>query len=223
MPVNLLGSAHQLVSRGKMIGALICNGILAAFAAIGLIMDLVRLHSYAFAYFSDVASILVFLSSVILGAFLIRNLNQNKTDLPRAVKVFRFTATSLLVYLFFLVVLVLGPTTGYKEMMLDGSSLFLNFLAPVLSFFSFVMFEQEPEMRFREIWWTPVAVLLYGVIVVPLVYYGYLPCPYSLFDVSTHEVWVNILVGFLLLAASFFVSWLVFLCDKRTRPGEEVV
>lgn len=223
MPVNLLGSAHQAFQRGKMVGALICNGILVLFTAVGLIMDIVQLQGYAFSYFSDVVSLLAFLSSVIFGAFLIRNLNRRKTDLPRAVKVFRFTATSLLVYLFILVVLVLGPTTGYAEMMLDGSALFLNFLTPVLSFFSFVMFEQEPEMRFREIWWTPAVVFVYGLIVVPLVYLGYIPCPYALFDVSTHEIWVSILVGVLLLAASFFVSWLVYLCDKRDKPEDEVV
>lgn len=218
MPTNLLGSAHQLFSRGKMIGALICNGVILLFAALGLGMDLVKFKALAFLYFSDVVNVLVFISSAVFIGFLIRNLNQKKYDLPRAVKVFRFASTGLLVYLFFLVLLVLGPTCGYMKMMFQGSALYLNFLIPVLSFFSFVMFEQEPEMRFREIWWVSLAVLLYGVIVVPLVYYGFLPAPYELFDVSTHELWVNIVVGILLLAASFFVSWLVYLCDKRTKP-----
>ncbi len=211
-----------LFQRGKMLGALICNGILILLSAIGLVMDFVQMGSYSFVYFSDVVNVLVLISSAVCLGFLIRNLNRKKTDLPRAVKVFRSTVTSLLVFLFMLVVLVLGPTSGYMKMMMEGSNLYLNFLVPVLSFFSFVTFEQEPELRLREIWWAPLVALAYGAAVTPLVYFGYLPAPYELFDVSTHEIWENLLLGFLLLAASFFVSWLVYLCDKRTSPGQEV-
>lgn len=206
-----------LFQRGKMVGALICNGILLLFSAVGLVMDFINYRALTFLYFSDDIGILAFLSSAVYVGFLIRNLDQKKSDLPRPVKVFRFTSAALLVYLFFLAVLVFGPTSGYGKVMIEGSSLYLHFLLPVLSFFSFVMFEQEPELRFREIWFVPAVVLIYGLILTPLVYFGYLPCPYELFDVSTHEMWVNILVGLLLLAASFFVSWLVYLCDKRNK------
>lgn len=211
-----------LFQRGKMLGALICNGILILLSAAGLVMDFVQMGTYSFIYFSDAVNVLALISSAVCLGFLIRNLTQKQTDLPRAVKVFRSTVTSLLVFLFMLVVLVLGPTSGYMKMMLEGSNLYLNFLVPVLSFFSLVMFEQEPELRLREIWWTPAAALAYGAVVAPLVYFGYLPAPYELFDVSIHEIWEVLLVGFLMLAASFFVSWLVYLCDKRSGPGEDL-
>ena len=213
--------AGYVAERSRTVGALICNSALVLFTGIGLIMEVVKYHSNTFILYESLSGALALVSAALLVGYCARALRNASRSIPPFVRALRYITTCLLVINFATIVMFVGPQEGYIKALFAGPALFLNFLSPVLAFSSLAIFEPNPALRFRDSWWGVLINTIYGGVVFPLVYFGCLPNPYPVFDVSTHEVWLDILVGFLLLAVTFLLDWMVYLSGKGTALKTE--
>ena len=220
MPHKLPQGASVLFNRGKLVGAILCNLLLILFAVIGIIIEFATYHLTALLKFGVLANLFAVVTSAVVIRCARHCLQRRREELSGTVKALSYTSTSLLVIVFATVIILQGPSEGYLKSMFLGSSLFLHFLVPILAFLSFVLFEQHPRIRFRNVWWPVGVCLVYSALFAPLVYFNFSTNPYSFLDILSRPLWVIVLTVLFFLAASFFLSWLVFLCDEQPKSDD---
>lgn len=174
------------------------NTALLAAEIIGFILTMQR-RSFGsfFVFFTNDSNLLAGVSALCLLAALLKN---SGAAPPRWITRLRYTATLCLTLTFCVVVLVLAPMMGgYYEMVIAGEFKCYHLICPVLSFISFVFFEQggqSLERKDRLIALIPV--VLYACVLVVLNAAGVVDGPYPFLRVRSQPLWQSALWGILL-------------------------
>ena len=139
--------SHSVFSRGgSAVLALLCNLALIVLEVLALGEDLLSGNLDIFRYYTQDSNLLALLSSLLFVISIVLALLCGRESVPRWVKCLRYAATCCLTVTFLVVVFVLAPAFGFREMLLEGKMLYLHAVCPLVSLLSLLCFEREPGL-----------------------------------------------------------------------------
>lgn len=159
-------------------------------------------------------------TSGFVSTFLMRNYRkggEEKVTIPTLLLVLRYVTSCCLLVTFLVVIFVLGPTDGYREMLLDGTHLINHVGAPLLSLYSFLCLETEPRQKLPT--WAPLCAvattIAYAIPVLILniakLYVG----PYPFLHVYEQPVYMTVFWIFAIIGGNVVIARLVQMVYNR--------
>lgn len=136
--------------------------ILMMFSNVNIIYSAAKLESLR--YFTVLSNLFVGVVSLVYFISQVFSLVKNENKVRRLQVVLAFISTVQVSITFFVVLCFLAPSSkdGFLSMY-QGSNLFFHLIVPVLSILNFVIFENEPAMKFRYTPFVILPVLMYGL------------------------------------------------------------
>ena len=158
--------------------AFILNATVTILEMIGLYMSFSRRKWHNFIYYTQISNLLTFVSSLL---YLLTKGN---------VSYLRYLSSVMLTMTFLITVFVLVPMGGdFRELMLQGNGIYHHTLCPIISVFSYLLFEKHAAM-----WQLPVAVtIIYGLTMMYLNYIRKVDGPYPFFRVHQQSVLASVI------------------------------
>lgn len=151
--------------------ALVCDIAIVAFTAVSMgefwsltggKANMKVKDTRCFEYFTVDSNILVALTALIMIVFDVQRLVTG-AGIPYWATLLKFIGTVAVSLTFFVVMLILAPYAGYK-FMLEGCSLYMHLITPVIAMITFVLFDGANRLP----WYTvPLALLptvIYGIV-----------------------------------------------------------
>ncbi len=202
----------------KRLGSVICNIIFVVLELVSLVISTIENGWAQFQYYTQNSNYFALIVSVI---FLIVTLRCFKRgcDLPLWVSVLRYIATALLTVTFLVVIFVLSPPygwTGFRFTLFTGAMTFQHLLCPLLSFFSFLLFERRPIGKAAP-FLALIPTILYALISTLLNVLKLLHGPYPFLYVYEQPVWQSILYGVVIVGGAFLVAELLWIITKKKK------
>lgn len=159
--------------------------------------------SFRFFLFTTDSNVLCMLSSLILIPFEIRAITSNK-DLPKAAVILKYVGTSAVGLTFMVVILFLGPTMGYREMLFSGTSVYMHLCGPILAFVSFCFVENVYTLKKRTIPLAVIPAFIYGTLyLIEVIVIGYENGGWKdFYGFNTGGLWYLFSVGLILLSTA---------------------
>ena len=126
------------------------NLIVICLETTGLYISVSARKQEVFAYYTQLANMVTLVSSVLVTLF----------GFTALTVLLRYLSTCMLVMTFLITLFVLVPMGGgFRKLMLSGNCLYHHTLCPIISVYSYVLFEQHCGY-----WWLPaVLTLAYGL------------------------------------------------------------
>ncbi len=181
---------------------------------IGLTMEFITGKNF-FIYYTVNSNIIALLAAVV---YLVC-----RKQCTRFSVVMRYTATCALTLTMLVVLFVLMPMhvkSGTALSYIVGwDSTFVHVLCPVASFISFVVFEDNTELKAGDMKFPIGYTIIYGVILIILNITGRVYGPYNFLRVYEQPVWASVLWTIVIFGAAALISWLV---QKRVSCKGEV-
>lgn len=140
-------------------------------------------------------------------------------DVPHWIKVLKLVGTVGVSLTFLTVVAFLAPFVAptYWSLFLNAS-LFMHFLTPVVSIIAYVFFEGAEDVRFREVFWGMVPMVIYAAFystnALMHMVDGRVPYQYDWYAFVQGGVWQMAIVLPLMLLVTFLISWLLWLSNR---------
>ena len=163
--------------------ALLLNAVVTILETIGLYMSFSKRKWHNFVYYTQISNLLTFISSLL---YLLSRGNDS---------LLRYLSSVMLTMTFLITVFVLVPMGGdFKELMLQGNGIYHHTLCPILSVFSYLVFEKHAAL-----WQLPVVMtIIYGLTMMYLNYIHKADGPYPFFRVHnqsalTSLIWICVL------------------------------
>lgn len=168
---------HNLIS-------LICNIIIVAFTIDAFYYsfrtDVIRdefwfgytgIHSLRF--FTVLSNLFVMIVCFMLLIYNIKNIVHDKYEFPKWLITLKYISTTAVSLTFLTVVAFLAPTfavigKGYFTLF-EHNNFFMHFLTPVLAFTSFVFFERNQKLPFKQTWLAILPTTLYAIVYTTMV------------------------------------------------------
>ena len=142
---------------------------------------------------------------------------------PQWVRTFRYIATCLLTVTFLTVVFILTPMFGlenWKYMLLEGSSLYLHFLCPVVSILLLIFFEKRPKLRWTAALWALLPTFVYGLILAILNFLRIVDGPYPFLRVYEQSAAMNVFWAVFMEAGAFAIAWTLWALNRLSGRKE---
>lgn len=113
-------------------------------------------------YFTVLSNLLLGVASLGYAVCQARCLRGSAPEIPRAIHVLKYVATTAVGLTFLTVMVFLGPLYGYPEMF-AGANLWLHLVLPVLAIAEFCVLEGPYDLRQRDNLAAVLPTLLYGI------------------------------------------------------------
>ncbi len=162
------------------------NLIVICLETTGLYISVSARKQEVFAYYTQLANMVTLVSSVLATLF----------GFTALTVLLRYLSTCMLVMTFLITLFVLVPMGGgFRKLMLSGNCLYHHTLCPIISVYSYVLFEQHCGY-----WWLPaVLTLAYGLIMLYMNRIEKYDGPYPFFRVNHQSetatvLWVIVLL-----------------------------
>ncbi len=195
--------------------ALMMNAVIILLECIGLSMSAGQMGMRAFLMYTEDSNIL---NLVMCTIFLIMGIRSYHAEQPveHWVKVCRYVGVCTISLTFLVVVLVLAQESGYEAFLIQGQFKFTHLLCPVMSFLSFVLFEQEPKLEKKDTAAAVIPTLVYAVILIALNLAKTVTGPYPFLQVYRQPWYISVLwAGLILGGAYLFAAGMVKLDQRR--------
>lgn len=124
--------------------------------------------SFRFCLFTTDSNILCALSAAILAFFEIRYLKTGKT-IPKTAVALKLTGTTAVALTFVVVVLFLGPSTNFINMVFGGTSVYMHFAGPLLGIISFCFIERLHIIEKKLLIPAVIPAAIYGAVYIVMV------------------------------------------------------
>ena len=123
-------------------------------------------HSLRF--FTVLSNLFVMFVGVIILVYNIKNAINDKYEFPKWLISLKYVATTAVSLTFLTVVVFLAPMfamagKGYFSLF-EHNNFFMHFLTPVLAFTSFVFFERNQKLPFKQTWLAILPTTLYAIV-----------------------------------------------------------
>lgn len=195
---------HERLNLSKNIQiALMLNLAIFICEIIGIIIRFHTKGSLGIEYYTMDSNLLTLVASAILIFYIVTH-----KRIPKWLSLLRYTATTMLSVTFLVVVLILAPMLehGYAILLLTDQMLYNHLICPILSFISFVFFEEHP-FKLRDINWPIGVTILYAIILVALNLCHVVDGPYPFLQVYDHSVLVTLCWTILILGGTTGISY----------------
>lgn len=117
----------------------------------------------AFRYFTVQSNLLMALASAIMLVFNVMLLFNDAVQIPYWVLVIKHVGTVAVMLTFCVVFFIFVPSTGVK-LMIEGDSLYMHLISPILAFLALVLFDRGPALSYTSILWAMLPTLLYALL-----------------------------------------------------------
>lgn len=174
----------KTINRTNIICALIINIAIVVLEIIGVFLSVQRHGIKVFQFYTENSNYFALIVSFIFCISCVVALIKRK-HIPRWILNLRFVSTVCLTVTFVVVIAVLIPMfpDTFVFMMFQNSNLFQHFLCPVLSFISFIFFENQISLTKKSILYCLIPTLIYGVVLITLNLFKIITGPYPFFYV----------------------------------------
>lgn len=213
---------EKTVNQNRVIISIVLNITIVTMEAIGLVWNYFRERFDSLQYFTEDSNILAFVASCVFLATCFWAYKNKSKEYPNWVRILRYIATTCL-SLTFSVVLLIFPfmTNGLpslKIMMLQGPMLFHHFLCPVVSFVSFVFFEEGLKFSRKTVFIAIIPILAYAIITVILNVAHILDGPYPFLKVYEQSILVSIIWFIVICGGSgLFAALILWINSRRSN------
>ncbi|MBP3852991.1 MAG: hypothetical protein J6D18_00315 [Erysipelotrichaceae bacterium] len=129
-------------------------------------------------------------------------------------KGFRYIALCLTTVTFLVVITVLGPMYGYGWILFAGQMLWTHTLCPILSALIFLFLERRPKLEKKQIAYTLVPTLIYGIVAVIGNLTHVIVGPYPFLMVLDQPWWASVLWFIAILAGAYALAWGYYRWDQ---------
>ena len=202
-----------MVNRSKMNNgiALCLNLLIIVLEIIPIIMMRHVPFKELAVFYTEDSNLFALLASIVMVVAMLRRWKSGET-VPRWVRMFRYMATCLLSVTFFTVVFILTPMTGFnfKFMLLEGSSLYLHFLCPVLAMILLVFFEKKPKLPWKSALWALIPTGVYTLVLVPLNILRIVDGPYPFLRVYEQSLAMDFFWFVVMGIGAFLIAYILW-------------
>ena len=186
--------------------AMAANILVIVLEILGLRISIADRHWKIFAFYTQISNIITLLSSAAFLAF------------GASAAWLRYLRTCMLTMTFLITLCVLVPMGGgFKTLMLSGNGLFHHTLCPIISVFSYILWEPHSNL-----WLLPVAVTtIYGLVMLFLNWKRVFDGPYPFFRVHNQSLTATVLWMLGLIAFICTISLAIIHITGSGKAGEE--
>ncbi|MFT8870513.1 hypothetical protein [Liquorilactobacillus nagelii] len=139
----------------------------------------------------------------------IANVNIKKFLEHNILLTLRYTAACCLGLTFLIVILVLGPMMGYRQLLFTGPMIFNHLLNPLLAVGSYLLLNDQTKLNFRNNLLALIPTILYGIIIIVLNILKIIKGPYPFLMVRYQSLTTTILWILIILLINFIVAKLL--------------
>lgn len=200
-----------MIKSGHLKAAVALNAIIVVMEIWAIGNGIEQRGAGDFVFYTELSNLFGGIACAICLGFEVREL-RGGTPLPNAARLVKFAATSCLLMTFFVVVLVLAP--AYNAQGLDGYYLMFcvrelpvtHFAGPLLVFTSYVLFEADRAMTFKQSLVGFYPTLAYAAVAYPCNIARIWEGPYPFLLVWNMPVWQTVAWFFALVALSIALA-----------------
>jgi len=172
-----------------------------------------------FKFFTVDSNIFMGIVALLFAIYEYKYFNKKINSLPKYLYILKLMSCSGVGLTFFVVFAYLGPIyEGGIYGMLLNSNLFYHFLIPVVSIISFIFFEKNNKLNFKDSFYGLVPCLLYSVYyctnVLLHVENGKVSPLYDWYWFIQNGIWTAFIVAPLILLISYGISFLLYKLNK---------
>ncbi|MCR5155033.1 MAG: hypothetical protein K6B75_09325 [Lachnospiraceae bacterium] len=189
--------------------AIALNCVIVIFEIIALIISFMGRGLAIMVFFTQESNTLLMVSSLI---YLVYKFSGKK--LPKWVMFSRYVTTLLTAVTFVVVLLILVPMSipypgAVKHLILGGANPFMHIACPVISFISFVFYEEKYKPTFKDNVLAALPPVVYGIVTVILNYLYILDGPYPFLRVHNQPVRVSVFFFVVILGGGFLFGMII--------------
>ncbi len=202
--------------------ALYLNGSIILFEVVALVFSILHHGVSLFLYYTQICNLFALVGSALYLVYRGRNTS------PKWLRLVRYTNVVTLTITFLVVVIILAPLicmrevfanhesfgtgvwTSAKEMFLGGSVFFHHIICPILTFVSFVYFEEGEEISKRESLWALIPTIAYAGVLILLNILRVVEGPYPFLMVYQQGALLSCAWALVIFAMAYLLGALVW-------------
>ena len=196
------------------------NIVLVFLGVVGLIVSIISNGLGLFSYYTQDSNILGLLSSLLFVVTGYESFKSKMVKTNNFVAKFRFMATACMCLTFLVVIFVLIPAAGFKWTgwyLFSGANLYYHTLCPIISFISFMFFENVVNLRFVNTVINFIPTVIYAIITITLnalyIMYG----PYPFLKVHEQSFAMSVVWFILIVGGSWVLSILLYIAKRKLK------
>ena len=186
--------------------SIILNSIIVILEIISLIMS-VNLHNrLAIEYYTIDSNILALISSLIFTIYLL-----TKKNIPRWLKIFKYTTTICLTVTFIVVIFILSPMYNYNYVyfLFYKELLYQHFLCPILGIITFLFFDNFNKFTKKDNILGMNMTLTYGIIIIILNILDIVEGPYPFLMIKKQSILASIIWIIVVLSIAYLIAYIL--------------
>lgn len=194
------------------------NIALVVLGIAGLICSIGEQKLGLFAYYTQDSNIFGMISSLVYVVTGYAGFRAGDYKASEFVAKFRYMATCCMCLTFLVVIFVLTPLAGFKWFpwyLFHGANLFYHTICPILSFISFVFFEDIPNLRFKNSAINAIPTVLYAIVTIILNATGKLYGPYPFLLVREQSILMSVIWFIVIVGGSWVIAILIYFLKKK--------
>lgn len=211
---------QYMTKHNKRVVALVINIAIILMEIYALTLTIKDSGLGIFKYYTDNSNILALIASISYSIFLIRALKNPKLVCPSWLKYLKLFSVCVLSITFAVVLFILAPLSGGLAtwfMLFYGSMLFHHFLCPLISLLSFVFFEADIKLTFKDTFFSLIPTLTYAIIILILNIIKRMIGPYQFFHIYEQSIWMTLFWCVIIFSFAYLIALLLFFAKKKTR------
>lgn len=185
---------------------LILSSLIVILVFISLVMNLMTppaegvqgVGLNTFRMFTVLSNMFVAITAAMSIPFAVDGIRQRNYHLPRWIVNLTLSSVTCITLTFLISVCLLSPKSGFYEMMISGSFLFLHTIVPIVSIISFLLINAYHNVKFKATFFVILPVLAYAVVyLVSVIFIGEWDDHYHFLELPIH--WGLVFVLMILL------------------------
>lgn len=199
----------------RLAGALCANAIIVILEVIALCLSILGQGLDNFLFYTQDSNYLTMAISLLLCIYAVRE-QCGKGKMPNWLHTMRYITVSCLMLTFFVVIFVLMPAMGENalSMLYEGSMLYQHTLCPILSVFSFLVFEIEDKLPKTDMVKALIPTLAYALVAITLNICQVIEGPYPFLMVYSQPWYVSVLWCIIILGIAGLLAFAVWVLQS---------
>lgn len=196
------------------------NIVLVVLGVVGLIVSIINNGLGLFSYYTQDSNILGLLSSLLFVVTGYESFKSKMVKTNNFVAKFRFMATACMCLTFLVVIFVLIPAAGFKWTgwyLFSGANLYYHTLCPIISFISFMFFENVVNLRFVNTVINFIPTVIYAIITITLNALNIMYGPYPFLKVHEQSFAMSVVWFILIVGGSWGLSILLYIVKRKLK------
>lgn len=196
------------------------NIVLVVLGVVGLIVSIINNGLGLFSYYTQDSNILGLLSSLLFVVTGYESFKSKMVKTNNFVAKFRFMATACMCLTFLVVIFVLIPAAGFKWTgwyLFSGANLYYHTLCPIISFISFMFFENVVNLRFVNTVINFIPTVIYAIITITLNALNIMYGPYPFLKVHEQSIAMSVVWFILIVGGSWGLSILLYIVKRKLK------